>query len=386
MDRITNTMTSSLEVANMNVANEKYANFVNVNQTELTQAQFKQAQNLPLNETVASVFFQKTAHLQDHDFIKIDRDMLQTIGFKNTFAVKKDKHGNVKRDEYGNPMMEDKRQDFNNALKCLRNTAGFVEGTSLNDTNAHFVLQKVAHPIGGASHGGQNKQELWIRMRALEHFIIMANTENSFMVREYFLDLKRIMFEYNMYLAVYRSKKELSLKDCKINCLMEEMRSQREQMNELIVQSKRTETEIKHQNTEMKQTLDRVMETVTRIEDKVVLPAEDPRVKELMVVMHSSEKDCYIALRTQERNKKEAIKQCKRRYGNHFEEAFDMVSYQNPRNLFHRFKDYILSDVELKALVKFQRTTFETSSLSTDDIKVIFLSLEKSFQESVYFM
>ena len=378
MDRITNTMTS-LEVANMNVANEKYANFVDVNQTELTQAQFKEAQNLPLNETVASVFFQKTAHLQDHDFIKIDRDMLQTIGFKNTFTVKKDKHGNVKIDEYGIPMMEDKRQDFNNALKCLRNTAGFVEGTSLNDTNAHFVLQKVAHPIGGASHGGQNKQELWIRMRALEHFIIMANTENSFMVREYFLDLKRIMFEYNMYLAVYRSKKELSLKDCKINCLVEEMRSQREQMNELILQSK-------HQNSEMKQTLDRVMETVTRIEDKVVLPAEDPRVKELMVVMHSSEKDCYIALRTQERNKKEAIKQCKRRYGNHFEEAFDMVSYQNPRNLFHRFKDYILSDVELKALVKFQRTTFETSSLSTDDIKVIFLSLEKSFQESVDFM
>ena len=386
MDRITNTMTSSLEVANMNVANEKYANFVNVNHTELTQAQFKEAQNLPLNETVASVFFRKTAHLQDHNFVKIDRDMLQTIGFKNTFAVKKDKYGNVKIDEYGNPMMEDKRQDFNNALKCLRNTAGFVEGTSLNDTNAHFVLQKVAHPIGGASHGGQNKQELWIRMRALEHFIIMANTENSFMVREYFLDLKRIMFEYNMYLAVYRSKKELSLKDCKINCLIEEMRSQREQMNELIVQSKKTETEIKHQNTEMKQTLDRVMETVTRIEDKVVLPAEDPRVKELMVVMHSSEKDCYIALRTQERNKKEAIKQCKRRYGNHFEEAFDMVSYQNPRNLFHRFKDYILSDVELKALVKFQRTTFETSSLSTDDIKVIFLSLEKSFQESVDFM
>jgi hypothetical protein len=63
-----------------------------------------------------------------------------------------------------------------------------------------------------------------------------------------------------------------------------------------------------------------------------------------------------------------------------------MVSYQNPRNLFHRFKDYILSDVELKALVKFQRTTFKTSSLSTDDIKVIFLSLEKSFQESVDFM
>jgi hypothetical protein len=43
---------------------------------------------------------------------------------------------------------------------------------------------------GGAINGGQNRQDLWIRMRALEHFIIMANTQNSFMVREYFLDLK----------------------------------------------------------------------------------------------------------------------------------------------------------------------------------------------------
>ena len=29
-------------------------------------------------------------------------------------------------------------------------------------------------------------------MRALEHFVIMANTCNSFTIREYFLDLKRI--------------------------------------------------------------------------------------------------------------------------------------------------------------------------------------------------
>ena len=41
------------------------------------------------------------------------------------------------------------------------------------------------------------------------------------MVREYFLDLKRIMMEYNMYLAVYRSKRELSFKECKITCLID---------------------------------------------------------------------------------------------------------------------------------------------------------------------
>ena len=383
MDRITpSNGTSSLEVASMDIANERYSDFVNVNQTELSQLQFKEAQNLPLNETIASVFFRKTSHLQDHDFIQIDRDMLQTIGFKNTFTHKKDSHGNLKFDRDGNPVMEDKRQDFNNAIKCLRNTAGFVEGTSIEDTDAHFVIQKIAHPIIGAIRGGQNRQELCVRMRALEHFIIMANTQNSFMIREYFLDLKRIMVEYNMYLAVYRSKKELCRKDCEISSLVEEMRSQREQMNEFMLQSKRTETEIKHQNVDMKHTLDRVLDTVTRIEDKVVLPAEDPKVKELLVIMHSPEHGRYVALRTQERNKREAIKQCKIRYGRHYDEAFDIVSYQNPRNLFHRFKDFVSGDVELRESVKFRRTTFETS-IDIDDIKTMFLDLEKSFRESV---
>ena len=272
---IVSAIPSSLEVANMDIAHQKYANFVNINNEELTQAQFKEALNLPLNEKVASAFFQKTAHLGDNDFIKIDREMLQTIGFTNTFKEKRDSEGNLKLDANGNPHLEDKRQDFNNAIKCLRNTKGFIEGKSLHDIDAHFVLEKVAHLPGRASHGGQNRQELWIRMRALEHFIIMTNTQNSFMVREYFLDLKRIMMEYNMYLAVYRSKRELNSKECKITCLVEDMKSQREQMNELIMRSERTESK-----------MDRVMDTMTRIEDKVVLPAQNPKVKELMVIMH----------------------------------------------------------------------------------------------------
>ena len=54
--------------------------------------------------------------------------------------------------------------------------AGFVEGVSLDDTNEHFVLQKIGTNLGGASH---------------------------------------------MYLAVYRSKRELSFKECKITCLID---------------------------------------------------------------------------------------------------------------------------------------------------------------------
>jgi len=381
---------SVLEVTNMTYAREQYGDFVDTNSPVLNISQFKEKRGLPLNEKCADIFYSKTAHLGDNDFIKIDREMLQLIGIKNKFTEKKDSHGNLKLDENGNPKMEDKRHDFNNALKCLRNTAGFVEGVSLDDTNAHFVLQKIGTNLGGAMRGGQNRQDLWIRMRALEHFIIMANTQNSFMVREYFLDLKRLMVEYNMYLSVYRSKSELSLKECKITCLIEEMRSQREQMNELIMQSKKTETEItqqnvemKQQNTDMKHTLDRIRESVIRIEDKVVLPAQNPKVKELMLIMHSSEDPTmYIALRTQLKYKKEAIKQCRKHNGSHFEEAFEILSYQNPRNLFHRFKDYVQADATLRAAVNFRRTMFQTSLL-LDDIKTILFELEKSFQESI---
>ena len=163
------------------------------------------------------MFYARTAHLKDIDFVQIDRSILEIIGFKNTVYEMKDKNGNTKVDENGNAILKDMRSDFNSAIRCLRNTVGFVEGASLDDTEAHFVIQKhvkhIGFPSSQAQHGGQNKQSLWIRMRALEHFIIMAKTCNSLMIREYFLDLKRIMTEYNMYQTVYRAKYELCVKD-----------------------------------------------------------------------------------------------------------------------------------------------------------------------------
>jgi len=38
------------------------------------------------------------------------------------------------------------------------------------------------------------------------------------------------------------------------------------------------------------------MDTVTSIEDQVVLPANDPKVKELMVLMYSEDKNYYVAI------------------------------------------------------------------------------------------
>jgi hypothetical protein len=139
---------------------------------------------------------------------------------------------------------------------------------------------------------------------------------------------------------------------------------------------------LKCQSDGIQSTLTKVLNTVTSIEDQVVYKTEDPKVKELMVLMYSEEKDSYVVLRTQERNKKQAMKNCKRRYGNHFEEAFNVIAYQNPRNLLHRFKDYVNGSPQLKQLVKFHRTTFQTS-FTMDHIKEILLNLENTFHDEI---
>ena len=139
---------------------------------------------------------------------------------------------------------------------------------------------------------------------------------------------------------------------------------------------------ITKQNAGLQTTLNKVLHTVTSIEDQVVLKSEDPKVKELMVLMYSAEKDYYVVLRTQERNKKQAMKNCKVRYGKDFEEAFNLIAYQNPRNLLHRFKDYMNKNPSLNGIVKFHRTTFQTD-LNMDSIKGILFNLEKTFQETI---
>ena len=128
----------------------------------------------PLNDQCASVFYEKTSHLKDTEFVEIDRPMLELIGFKNVFIEKRDKNGNVRKDHNHNPKMIDKRTDFNNAIKCLRKTTEFLEGTSVFDVNAHFVVQKaviINHKAEQKQNGGQNKQRLWVRKDKLKQWI-----------------------------------------------------------------------------------------------------------------------------------------------------------------------------------------------------------------------
>ena len=119
---------------------------------------------------------------------------------------------------------------------------------------------------------------------------------------------------------------------------------------------------------------DALMEKIHSIEDRIVVPAQNMRVNELMVLMYSSHEDYYVVLRTQECGLKQAIKRCKIRHGAMFEVVFTILSYQNSRNLLHRFKEYTQ---EHKEQVTFRGTTFETT-LGLDEIKTIFIHLEKT--------
>ena len=74
--------TSLLEIQNLQYAHEQYNDFVDISGPLLNISEFKTRRGLPLNEQCAAVFYGKIAHLKDTDFVELDRQMLQLIGFK----------------------------------------------------------------------------------------------------------------------------------------------------------------------------------------------------------------------------------------------------------------------------------------------------------------
>ena len=164
--------------------------------------------------------------------------------------------------------------------------------------------------------------------------------------------------------------------------LREEKDSLLLRIDELMKKTDNVVEEMKTRSDGLQSTLNKVFSAVTTIQDQVVYKAENPKVKELMVLMYSAEQDYYVLLRTQERNKKQAMKNCKHRYGNDFEEVFNVIAYQNPRNLLHRFKDHVNANPDLKRKVKFHKTMFQTD-FDIDVIKTILFELEKTFQDTI---
>ena len=64
---------NSLQVTNIQYAHEQYDSFVDIRFEMLNISDFKQRRQLKLNEECDAVFYQKTAHLQDSDFLELDR-------------------------------------------------------------------------------------------------------------------------------------------------------------------------------------------------------------------------------------------------------------------------------------------------------------------------
>lgn len=362
--------TSVLAVVDLQLAHDRYDDFADIHRPMLSLADFKEQRNLPLNEKCARVFYAKTAHLKDHDFIEIDRPILETIGFKNIFSEKKDKNKNTKLDENGNPMLQDMRTDFSQAIRCLRNTVGFVEGTSFDDERAHFVIKKFSAKLPSfaekSSHGGagQNKQSLWIRMRALEHFIIMANTCNSFNIREYFIDMKRIMTEYNMYQTVYRAKYELCTKDSTIgelrndiHTLIEKSEFQTKQNEELILLN-----QFQCQKLDM---LSRIMHKES--DDKVLPVKQRSKTQELVVLQKKSDPSYCEVLRGQLNHINSQMK----RKRDDMEIVGKISTYKNPINLYNRFGDYLKENREERFKKTNNKIILNNGSTASDLMQTI---------------
>ena len=364
---------SSLEVTNMTYAEEQYGDFVDIHNKVLTMSEFQKKRNLPLNEQCASVFYSKTAHLTDNDFVEIDRSVLQLIGFKNNFSEQKDKDGNLKCDVNGYPLLKDMRNDFSNAVRCLRNTVGFIEGSSLDDATAHFVLQKLGVlnriPSSQAQHGGQNKQSLWIRMRALEHFIIMANTCNSFLIREYFLDLKRIMTEYNMYQMVYRAKHELCIKDSTIGEL-------RNDIHALIKKSDYQINQIEAQTQQLNvqsQKLEMLSNILMKETDNKVIDVNEKLKKQELVVLRSKNEPTQIeVLRGQLNHVNNQLK----RKRNDMEVVGKIDGYKNPINLLNRFNESIKKEGDDRFLKSNNKIVLMNGS-TAEDLMHVFRTLDE---------
>ena len=248
----------------------------------------------------------------------------------------------MKLDANGKPLLKDMQNNFSTAVRCLRNTAEFVEGAFFDDINAHFVIQKHDKlQILHVQNGGQNKQSLWIRMRALEHFIIMANTCNSFMIREYFLDLKRIMTEYNMYQMVYRSKYELCTKDSTIDRLCNDMHTLIEksdyQTKQLEVQSQQLNVQSQQLNVQS-QKLEMLSNILMKEMDNKVIGVEEKQKKQELVVLRNKNEPTRIeVLRGQQNHVNQQLK----RKINDMEVVGKIDSYKNPINLLNRFNESI---------------------------------------------
>ena len=274
--------------------------------------------------------------------MQLDRPILELIGFKNKLRTDRNK-------------VEDNRKDFANAIQCLKKTTGFVQGSSLEDESADFVLlptstlantnstligSNLAPLVGGASligpsWGGSNKLTVWVRMRSLEHFTLMANTPNRYRIREYFLNLNRMVANYVLYQEQYLHE-QATLKLADVVQLQE--------------QRFEAQTEVVHLQTEQLKVMAKLM--AQEAESKV-LPVQSEYLKQQFVVLRDKEQVGFYEII---RGQKGYVQQQLLKKQKTKEVVKVITQYNNPINLGNRLTEFIQQTME------FQKPYFKKSN------------------------
>ena len=182
------------------LATATYESLINERKGPLKFREYVSERGYQLNEAYVDVFYHKIAHLEETDFVEIDRSILETFGYSNLFKIKK-KNGVPELDENGNVRLIDHRNDFTNAVQALRKIKAFKEGKSLDDVTADYVL------VPNLTVGGHDL--LYVKKQMLEHVCIRSKSSNSHMIRESFLELYGAINEYMKYQRDFQIKKQM---------------------------------------------------------------------------------------------------------------------------------------------------------------------------------
>uniref|UniRef100_A0A6C0CSX7 DUF3627 domain-containing protein n=1 Tax=viral metagenome TaxID=1070528 RepID=A0A6C0CSX7_9ZZZZ len=342
---------------------EKFNWIIDITKHIISIAEFAIRTGVELDEECL-LLCQRIHNKKDTDPIKLDRSMLQIVGFRNTFTEKTNKKGTVK--------LMDERTDFHNAKRCL--TKIFPCGNSPDDIDKQWFIVKTGSPTGlpVLQNGGQNKEDIYVRRQAFEIFNAVANTDKSQRNMIFLITIKNLVFDYQMYFMAYMLKKDeynLSLKDDKIDTLTYEITT-------LVTENKQQSYEIKDlksrfehlmtrtedihdkldeqkiENGELKTEVVHIRETIEQVNEHVVPEIKERLLTDHFVILHDHDiTNHYYIIRAQKRAISTAIRTVKKLHPNMYV-LLNEIDYTHPKNLFVIFKKYITDNVQYTSKIQ----------------------------------
>jgi len=192
------------------------------------------------------------------------------------------------------------------------------------------------------------------------------------MIREYFLDVKRIMIEYNKYQTIYQAKYELSLKDTTISHLNNMMISLNEKSD---AQSKQI-AELLSYAENAKDKLNTVIEIVRESVNDVVVPATNDDLSELVLILISEDETFYTVSCIQKKRQAITVKYVQRKHADkNMTVLYEMLMQPNSKNMWHRFKEYVRTHEHLKTCIELKSASFSVKDktiVSSTNVITIF--------------